>query len=366
MPVMETEKTTVHEEGSSPLHAGDRAPLFVARTPERPGFQLAAAAGRCVVLSFLDGEPDTAGRGVADALAADRARFDDRRASLLLVTDGAAARPFPSRPGVHVILDGTRALATRYGLGARGARASFVLDPNLRVAAVVTFAPAETHAARVAAAMDALPTPGPRERAHMPAPVLYVPRVLEPELCRVLIAAFERAGGLESGYGSPDPQTGGLVTVVDHRFKRRRDHLIQDRALLDALTARFQRRLFPEIFRAFQFRVGAADQYLIARYGADEGGHFRAHRDNSTKETAHRRFAATINLNAEEYEGGDLRFPEYDPRLYRAETGGAIVFSCSLLHEVRPVTRGRRYCLLPFLYDEAGSAAPLPEVMTVP
>jgi predicted 2-oxoglutarate/Fe(II)-dependent dioxygenase YbiX len=31
------------------------------------------------------------------------------------------------------------------------------------------------------------------------------------------------------------------------------------------------------------------------------------------------------------------------------------VFSCSLLHEALPVTRGRRYAFLPFLYDEAAA-----------
>ena len=70
--------------------------------------------------------------------------------------------------------------------------------------------------------------------------------------------------------------------------------------------------------------------------------------------TAHRRFAVSINLNAEEFEGGDLRFPEFGPRTYRPPTGGAVVFSCSLLHEATPVTQGRRYAFLPFLYDEAG------------
>jgi hypothetical protein len=29
-----------------------------------------------------------------------------------------------------------------------------------------------------------------------------------------------------------------------------------------------------------------------------------------------------------------------------------VVFSCSLLHEATPVTSGRRFACLPFLYDE--------------
>jgi hypothetical protein len=31
-----------------------------------------------------------------------------------------------------------------------------------------------------------------------------------------------------------------------------------------------------------------------------------------------------------------------------------LVFSCSLLHQVDPVVRGARHCLLPFLYDKEG------------
>jgi predicted 2-oxoglutarate/Fe(II)-dependent dioxygenase YbiX len=93
-------------------------------------------------------------------------------------------------------------------------------------------------------------------------------------------------------------------------------------------------------------------RYLIACYDASTGGFFKAHRDNTTKGTAHRRFAVTINLNSEDYEGGDLLFAEYGLKTYRAPTGGAVVFSCSLLHEATPVTKGKRYAFLPFLYDD--------------
>jgi predicted 2-oxoglutarate/Fe(II)-dependent dioxygenase YbiX len=50
-----------------------------------------------------------------------------------------------------------------------------------------------------------------------------------------------------------------------------------------------------------------------------------------------------------------LSFPEFGNRRYQPPAGGALVFSCSLLHEVSPVTRGRRYAFLPFLYDEAAA-----------
>ncbi len=62
---------------------------------------------------------------------------------------------------------------------------------------------------------------------------------------------------------------------------------------------------------------------------------------------------ARLFLN-DDYEGGDLGFPEFGRRTYRAPKGGAVVFSCSLLHEATPMICGRRYATLPFLY--AGAA----------
>jgi predicted 2-oxoglutarate/Fe(II)-dependent dioxygenase YbiX len=139
-------------------------------------------------------------------------------------------------------------------------------------------------------------------------------------------------------------------------FKKRRDVTIEDPALQRETLELIRRRLLPEIEKAFRFKATRLERYIVARYDAEDGGYFRAHRDNLTSGTAHRQFACSINLNAEQFEGGDLRFPEYGTRTYRPPTGGAVVFSCSLLHEATPVTRGSRYAFLPFLYDEAGEA----------
>jgi predicted 2-oxoglutarate/Fe(II)-dependent dioxygenase YbiX len=118
---------------------------------------------------------------------------------------------------------------------------------------------------------------------------------------------------------------------------------------------RANRRLVPEIAKAFNFQATRMERYIVACYRAEEGGYFRPHHDNTTKGTAHRRFAVTINLNASEYEGGELRFPEFGNRTYKPPTGGAVVFSCSLQHEALPVTRGTRYAFLLFLYNEAAA-----------
>ncbi|MCH8998129.1 MAG: 2OG-Fe(II) oxygenase, partial [Proteobacteria bacterium] len=85
-------------------------------------------------------------------------------------------------------------------------------------------------------------------------------------------------------------------------------------------------------------------------------GHFIAHRDDTTPYSAHRRFAMSLALSTGDYEGGYVRFPEYGPQLFRAETGSAVVFSVSMLHEVTKITAGRRFILLGFFYSEAEEA----------
>ena len=116
-----------------------------------------------------------------------------------------------------------------------------------------------------------------------------------------------------------------------------------------------QRRIVPEIKKVHQFDVTRMERYIVACYAAEDGGHFNMHRDNTTRGTAHRRFAVSINLN-DDFDGGEIMFPEYGPRAFKPPIGGAVVFSCSLLHAVTKMTRGRRYAFLPFLYDEAAAA----------
>ena len=114
--------------------------------------------------------------------------------------------------------------------------------------------------------------------------------------------------------------------------------------------------LLPELRRAFGFETASFEALRVGCYDAAAGGFFRRHRDNSTPYTAHRSFAMSLNLNTGEYEGGQLRFPEFGRDLYEAEAGGAVVFSCNLLHEALPVTRGRRFAVFTFFADAVGAA----------
>ena len=131
---------------------------------------------------------------------------------------------------------------------------------------------------------------------------------------------------------------------------------MQDEALQRLIDGRLRRRLLPEIRKAFQATGLQREGYRIAGYEARAGGYLNPHRDNSTPTNANRRFTMTVNFNAGEYEGGELRFREYGEQLYAVERGTAIVWSASLLHEVLPVTKGRRLVLGVHMF--AGLALP--------
>lgn len=186
------------------------------------------------------------------------------------------------------------------------------------------------------------------------APVLMVPGLFDQTLCQSLIAEYKRWGGDVSGYMVVEG--GRTVARHDTRHKVRRDHLLSDPDLMAAIRARIVASVLPAIKTAFAFHASRMERYLVACYDSAEGGHFRAHRDNTTPGTAHRRFALSVNLN-DGFEGGGLSFPEFGPRRYRCPPGTGLIFSCSLLHQADPVTRGRRYVFLPFLYDEAAAAS---------
>src|SRR6266508_1323499 len=187
------------------------------------------------------------------------------------------------------------------------------------------------------------------------APLLVVPDVLGPEQCAELIAVWEQQGHSETGVESSTG--GGRAEQRSAQLKRRHDHVVGDPQRSRELATTIGRRVMPELSKAFAYHASRFEGFKIACYQASDRGFFRAHRDNLSPATAHRRFALTLNLN-DGYQGGQLRFPEYGPELYRPAPGAALLFSCSHLHEVLDVTAGRRFVLLSFLF---GDEAPRPE-----
>ena len=187
-----------------------------------------------------------------------------------------------------------------------------------------------------------------------PAPVLGIPDILSPTLCRELIAHFEASPSVFGGMASLDA-AGQYAHKIDKSKKHRFDLVLGPRdPYLNRVMAGILTRCLPEIKRAFQVEIRHTDRILLARYD-ETGGYFKRHRDNAAPSVAFRQFALTINLN-DDFEGGHVLFPEFNSRRYRPRAGSGVVFSCSLLHEAAAVIRGRRYCALTFLHDAAAQA----------
>lgn len=330
---------------------GTPAPWFKAKVLDgNERFAFDTVAGRPIVLFFMGSVGNAAVHAALAELLSDEALFDDSRCSLFGVSidpgDVQHARIETRVPGVRHFLDYDRAISIAYGAckegGAQYEPFVLILDHQLRVAG-------NFNLSNVQAALDLVRHLSGECRIGTWAPVLTVPRILEPELCSKLVKVYERSGGTDSGFMRV--VDGKTVLIVDHSHKRRSDCQIEDAELRDAICARINHRLRPQVKRAFNFDATRMERYIVACYDSESQGHFRPHRDNTTEGTAHRRFAVTINLN-DDYEGGDLRFPEFGNRTYRAPVGGAIVFGCGLLHEATPVSKGQRFAFLPFLYDE--------------
>jgi len=227
-----------------------------------------------------------------------------------------------------------------------------VLDPTLRVVKVLPFAEDGSDASEVLSYVASLPPPSRFAGFEVQAPILILSNVFDAAFCEKLIALHDTQGNEETGFMRE--VDGKTVQFRDYGHKRRRDHMIEDEGIIREIQQRFNRCVSPELLKAYQFKATHMERFLVGCYSGEDGGHFVAHRDNTTRGTAHRRFAASVNLNAD-FDGGEVGFPEYGPRGFKPAPGSAVVFSCSLLHAVSKVTRGRRYAFLPFIYDEEGA-----------
>ncbi len=236
----------------------------------------------------------------------------------------------------------------------RPAFATYVLDPNQRILAVFRGPPAENHGPAALEVLRQWTKPDEESRVlRRGAPVLTLPDVFDADLCRTLIEAWEREhqeGGLSDG----------TQNVYDERKKRNLEHVVMDPALSRRVMRTLARRIGPELVKVFNYNAPYRFEGLtVLSYRDDRQDFFGVHRDN-LRQTRQRRFALSLNLN-DDFEGGALRFPEFGPHTYAPRAGTALVFSCALLHEALPVTRGQRWVLTTFFCDpDPDSHGPAP------
>lgn len=258
-----------------------------------------------------------------------------------LLTDAVMAKA----PEVGLLYDPDGTVARAFGLTAGMGMLAF--DANFRLYARFD----EPAFAAAATAVREMVERAHDEIVHESAPVLIVPQLFDPAMCARLMDAW-RNGKQFVGRVSDASQQGRLEENAE--IKRRTDVAIEDGGLQAEITELVARRVFPEMEKAFDFVPARCETFRIGCYDSADAGFFLRHRDNTTARTRFRKFALTVNLNTGDYDGGDLQFPEYGRTLYAPDAGGAIVFNCSLLHEVKPVTRGRRFGIFSFMYDQDG------------
>lgn len=327
------------------LQRGERAPDLVLPTRAgTPTHYYAHAGGRPALLVHARDDAVQAVRDLAAVVGDERERLTVHVIGPQALAD---AMDDPGDPDVLVDRNGRAAAAYRTD----GTTVAFLLDASLRV--LHSWPLAEGTAEEVAVAvrhrLDAMEAAAaPPRVVSRQAPVLIVPDVLSPQECTDLVALWH-TDHTETGVETSEGSTRG--ERLEAKLKRRADHVVTDPDRLQALATSIGRRLFVEVARCFNYRPKRFEGFKIGRYTAEDRGFFSLHRDNLSPTTAHRRFALTLNLTGD-YEGGELRFPEFGPDLYRPPPGAALVFSGSLLHEVADVTAGERFVLLSFLFGD--------------
>lgn len=337
----------------APLAIGDIAPDCVLRALDGETVDLRgdAIAGNPIAIIFcpkFTPAVTAALGGFCERLDA----FAAARAKLFVVTLESAKVAAEQGIAFPVLLDRSGETFRAFNADMRDAPATVVLRPNHHVIAILK--EPEAQARDALAVIERLA----RERKAMlmapHPPVLIVLDVLGAEDCRRLIKVYETRGKvfLEPKHGDDKMTTDYKMRIPEYGRGDRVDHWLIEADTNAFIDGRLRSRLFPETRRAFQYEITRREVMRIGCYTGSRGGELHGHRDDSEPIAAHRRFAMSINLNTEEFAGGELRFPEFGDQRYRPDTGAAIVFSSSLLHEAMDVSEGTRFVLLAFLFGE--------------
>jgi 2OG-Fe(II) oxygenase superfamily len=341
-------------QGPRGLEPGDIAPNFA--LPDQAGQRVELdsdqVAGHFTVLIFLAGSTHDQALRLLQGFGAKLLTLATYAPQVFVI--GAPIGGVP--PGLipyPLLADPDGRCRTAFLGSPAGEATTVALAPNRHVIAVISGG--DDQAVRAVAAIE--PSAVQRRTVAVAAPhppVLIVPDVLSRTDCQHLMTVFALQGQVfvQPAHGAPMPPHDYKVRVPEYGRRDRIDHFIVNRDTNALIHSRFQARLFPEIKKAFQYDITRYEPYRIACYEGERGGELHGHRDNTLPMVAHRRFAVSVNLNTEDFEGGELRYPEFGAQVYRPPTGAAIAFSCSMLHEAMHVTKGRRYVLLAFLGGE--------------
>lgn len=220
-----------------------------------------------------------------------------------------------------------------------------IADANQRLVGAVSAQDPDKAAGE---AVDALKTHinrpmAPVQTLSYGAPVIMLDNMLGPDIRQELIDAW-RADNREGLVND------GFSNAPDASVKKNREHEVVDPDLKRRVAMTLGPRIAGELEKACNFiQPLRFEAFTVLSYTDDREDFFAAHRDN-IRSTQKRRFAMSLNLN-DGFEGGELMFPEYGDHKYLPGAGGAAIFSCALLHQALPVTKGQRWVMVTFMCD---------------
>lgn len=98
----------------------------------------------------------------------------------------------------------------------------------------------------------------------------------------------------------------------------------------------------------FDFDIDYIETFQFSEYDSFYEGHYGRHVDIGSGGHIFRKLSFSIQLtDPDEYEGGDLLlYSQSQPTYVRRDLGSMAVFPSYTLHEVTPVTKGKRYSLV--------------------
>lgn len=153
------------------------------------------------------------------------------------------------------------------------------------------------------------------------APVLQIPHIFEPALCKEIKLRKEI---------SPS-----LLAMIDHRLKE---------------------RVVPELVKAMFFRPSGREIPRIIKQSSEIDLPSKPVRMHTLIGKERSRYVIVIALNDHDYEGGGFSFPEYGRACYSPSMGDGIVYSTLLLQEELMVSKGEAWFLQSFFYTDRDDA----------
>lgn len=140
---------------------------------------------------------------------------------------------------------------------------------------------------------------------------------------------------------------------VDPKQKIRKDMFINNDILIKEVDNIVYDKIYEDIKKEFDIDIKFRERWKFGWYKGDDGGYYQIHRDDIIA-TKYRKMSMTVALSdPTEYDGGEFYFPELKKE-FKLKKGTAIVFLSSVMHGVKPVTKGERYIIAGFMFDNDG------------